>query len=320
MWGKFSHWLSKNHVRLHECQSHHIGQFLENELPNKVRLLGKTKSEREKLMTERKAHRQRYVRLIEKTYAHLADLGLEIANPGRDAGLSKMGAGNNAPTKFLDPEEIERLIAVVENFLTWSVPEDSLTHGIEFSRQWATARDIALSGVMIGSGLRVEEIIRLTVNCTIGAATPGEEGGQGLNRLTILPAPGKPGRQALCFPVAEMALAGWLKWRPLMPCRQKTDLLFPADVSQRRHDLPVEQASMHPSSLFRRVSKVLTAAGISGNRVGGQTLRNTYAALLVEAGSNDMEIMESMGLQTAISVFRLREKLKLHRLDDSTHS
>lgn len=327
MWGKFTQWLSGQHLHLSDCSSHEVWRFLETELPNKTRVLdqpilldqpsieeGNTTLLIGKTTKERKEQRQRYVRLIEKAYDHLADLGLTMVNPGREAGFAKMGKGSNAPTKFLDRRECELLFGVIQDFLVYPVPEVPAKPGIEWARAWASARDIGLAGVMVGAGVRVEEVGRMTVNCTLVRGSPDDGGAQKecLARMWIPAGIDSPGRDALCFPVAEMAISGWLKWRGLMPGMEITDVLFPSDVRKRRKDQRGAEmdANMHPSSLFRRISKVLTTAGVTGNRVGGQTLRNTYAALLVEAECTDAEIMASMGLKTAMTVLRLREKLK----------
>ena len=309
MWGKFTTWLNTHHLRLHDCSATDIQTFLDTSLPNNIRTPGKTKTERDLILKEhkeRKEQRNRYVRLIERVYTHLLDKGLYVQNPGSDAGKSRVGAGKNESTKFLSSRECELLFGDIRTFLDLSIPEILDPTVIEDARQWAGARDLCLAGVMVGCGVRVEEVGRLTVNCTIQY----DSGDEGLPHIVIPGAPGVKSREALCFPIAEMALAAWMKWRNLLPTIQDVPTLFPADLRLRRHDQLKDDPAMHPSSVFRRISKVLTAAGITGNRVGGQTLRNTYASMLVEAECTDLEIMEAMGLQTSRSVLRLRDNLK----------
>lgn len=310
MWKKFALWLKGRSLRLDQVRAMHVWEFLEKACLNKTRRVGQPIQATANPIKERKEHRQRYVRLIERAYDHLIELGLNMENPGRKAGVARMGAGVNAPTKFLGDRECQRLFGAIQQFLVLPIPEWSDRDYAAWTKEWSAARDICLAGVMVGAGVRVEEVERLTVNCTYKTGTPAAEGDEALGRLWVPGAVGVQGREALCFPVAEMALASWATWRKAMDWVAETDLLFPANIRLRRHDLAAGlNESMHPSTVFRRVSRVLTEAGITGSRVGGQTLRNTYAAMLVELGCNDMEILTAMGLKTARSVLRLREKL-----------
>lgn len=63
---------------------------------------------------------------------------------------------------------------------------------------------------------------------------------------------------------------------------------------------------MHPSSIHRRIQKILQHCDISGERASAQTLRNTYAAILIESGASDNELVDFLGLQVAITAQRLR--------------
>ena len=63
---------------------------------------------------------------------------------------------------------------------------------------------------------------------------------------------------------------------------------------------------MHPSTIFRAVQTVLREAGIVGARACGQTLRNSYAATLIDLGFSDDQIAEAMGFFDVTSAIRLR--------------
>lgn len=64
---------------------------------------------------------------------------------------------------------------------------------------------------------------------------------------------------------------------------------------------------MHPSSIHRRTQRFLEETGITGERASAQTLRNTYASLLIEAGATDDELVDFLGLKASISAQRLRK-------------
>ena len=46
---------------------------------------------------------------------------------------------------------------------------------------------------------------------------------------------------------------------------------------------------------------------ITGDRASAQTLRNTYAALLIEGGATDEHLNDFLGLQASVTAKRLRE-------------
>jgi hypothetical protein len=64
---------------------------------------------------------------------------------------------------------------------------------------------------------------------------------------------------------------------------------------------------MHASSIHRRTQRCLEAAGVTGDRACAQTLRNTYAGLLIDAGASDEELVDFMGLKASITSTRLRQ-------------
>ena len=111
-------------------------------------------------------------------------------------------------------------------------------------------------------------------------------------------------RRVPLLQVAEEALKVWVPFR-----EGESDLgrvLFPALITRRRDDQRTLTAAMHPATVFRRVKALLDAIGISGDRACGQTLRNTYAACLIESGLDDLAIIEALGFKGEFSVLHLR--------------
>ncbi len=64
--------------------------------------------------------------------------------------------------------------------------------------------------------------------------------------------------------------------------------------------------SLSATSVHCRTQKLLEEAGITGERACAQTLRNTYAGLLIDGGATDEQLIDYLGLQASISAQRLR--------------
>jgi hypothetical protein len=96
---------------------------------------------------------------------------------------------------------------------------------------------------------------------------------------------------------------------------------FPADVSRRKNGHKGVFPALPPPQIYRRINALFKLFGIDQSlarqagaarnevtlRNGGQTLRNTYAAILIERGETDEVIAEALGLFADFSVPRLRD-------------
>lgn len=73
---------------------------------------------------------------------------------------------------------------------------------------------------------------------------------------------------------------------------------------------------MHPASIYRRVHIIAEAAileaglALPETRLSPQTLRNTYASILLERNFTDAEIMNSMGIKAVRSMARLKAEIE----------
>jgi integrase len=280
MWGKFLRYLGSIGVPMHECLPSHVADFI---------TLGHLDKEQG----------WRYIKLIERTYAHLNALGLNLANPGQLAGKNTPTIGHNAPMRFLDKEEKHRLenyvlmkLSQAEDAFPW-YREEKKKKKKEATVLFACTRDAAVSALAYGAGMKVSEIIRLSVNCTLDNEVLD------LPRLKF-----EMDRKIPLFPVAAEALRVWGLYRNLE--LDMGAVMFPSDTTRRRDDQRKQTAHMHPATVFRRVSALLHAAGIEDARACGQTLRNTYAAELIEAGVEDDVLCEAIGYQEVTSALHLR--------------
>jgi len=266
MFRKWIAWLKLHGIRINHVDENHLREFLDSE----------------KLT---KHHRQRYVRLIEQAFNHMARIGYAGINPGTRAGKRRIGEGENDPMRFLDSAERKMLVALIEK-RTEKYRED---------QNWIEMRDTALVAAMFGGGLRVSQAQAVTVNCMSIQEQWISLRGERRDR---------PHRARL-LPFANEALIAWLKLRRTLKLR--SDLLFPAQRSAGGYKPKRATEKMHAASVYRRAERLMTEAGIQGNRVCAQTLRNTYAAMLIEQGINDDLIIEYMGFFKICTAQRLRE-------------
>ena len=299
MFKRFCKWLegdeTRSPVRLEHCTDQTIKEFLAAEntaLPASRK--NRTNTGRQK---------QQYVRILERVFLHLGELGLSIPNPGRKAGQNRVGAGSDKPSRFLSEQERTDVIALIETKLA-EIKEDKSEQD-----RWMEVRDMALVGATIGGGMKPQHLKSLTLNCikisegVIDCSTPAHS-----HRASLLP-------------FAAEALALWVRVIEALTAKPKsmkegagvedarwrnTQTVFIAD--RNRHGFGHLSASprMHPSSIFRRIQGFLAEAGISGDRASAQTLRNTYAAMLIDAGATNAELVTCLGLNTELTAQRLR--------------
>lgn len=231
--------------------------------------------------------------MVEKIYNHLSELGLTNAeNPGRKAAQASVGKGRNAPMRFLTPLERSDLLIVLQEVFKWPIPEEEKE---KEKAKWTKVRDACLVAMVVGAGLKLSEVDSLSVNCTSDGF------------LHVPPKGVRLKRRCPVLPIASAGLSRWKEWITALPSLS-TAVLFPADVIRRRYDQAKPSEAMHPATLFRRISALLKEAGIDGNRVGAQTLRNTYAAMLFEEGYSDKDMRDYLGIKLPENVIFMRQQ------------
>jgi len=285
MWGKFLRNLDMFVLSLDEVEGHHVASFLHRE-------------------GLEKEQGWRYVKLIERVYDHLIALGMPVLNPGRIAGVQEVHTRRNDPMRFLNREEKQKLENYVRSMLKeakdaaagFEIDEiDEIDEKAKYADLWAVCRDATVAAVLVGAGMKTNEIIRLSVNCT---SVPG---------LIIVPRSGfNMERRIPLLPLAVDALATWMPYRDAE--KDLGRVLFPALVRHRRDDQNTLTSSMHPSTVYRRMRALLNAAGIIDARACGQTLRNTFAGELINMGADDQMLFDVMGFKGDFSVLHLRSE------------
>ncbi len=281
MFGRFCQWLKGQGRRLDHLEADDIRKFLDSANPNLP--------ESRKARTNSGRQRQQYVRQLEKVFAHLGSLGHSGTNPGRIAGYERVGSGSDKPTRFLSREETQAVIRLIQKRL------DELRREEKSIDEWMEFRDLALIGVMIGGGLKVNHIERLTLNCT-----------DTVEERIDLSRPNHAHRARL-LTFAVPAVKAWLSVQEQMHGRklEPTQKIFEADRSSGfgRNSNTV---TLSASSIHRRTQRLLALAGITGERASAQTLRNTYAGLLIDGGATDDHLVDYLGLQSSATAQRLR--------------
>lgn len=289
---KFLRHLASQSVPLHQCTAVEIGQFLDRIDEDR-----KKRKNEKNLPTQTAAshHRYRYIRLLERVFARLIDVGVILQNPATTAALRGMARGRNAPKQFLSPADRDCLTSFVEDRINEmrEMIEKERTEGID----WRSVRDLALVSIMIGGGVRVMEAVGLTVNCM----------NEGCDVVSIRSFKAVPMHAVSLISPAPEALRIWLRFRQTLHLKGDAPrLLFPADRSIRGLGARGFAAEMSAASIFRRVQGVLASCGIDGERAGPQLLRNTYAGTLFEEGWDEGAMMETLGYIDPESLMHLR--------------
>ncbi|NHR04453.1 tyrosine-type recombinase/integrase [Chromobacterium haemolyticum] len=285
MWGKFCRWMAEHNYRLDTLEKDQLGQFInEEELVKK--------------------QGYRYVRLIERVYLRinsLPDAPRNTINPAKDAAKNRLAIGKDAPMGFFSVEDRRRLALIVE---TGQVDDGGGKGKTGKSLKgeagiWKRERDLALLGMFLGGGLKVHEVNGLTISCILNAETialPYDPKARGSDAIDGAGA-GTFEHQVKLEPFAVLALQRWLHQRSL---NTEGNVLFPSST---------KGAAMDPSSIFRRIQRLLLEAGldqINGARSCCQTLRNCFAATHLDRETPAGEIAQLMGFVDVVTVERVR--------------
>jgi len=291
-WGRFVDWIEQKSIKLSQVDASHVSAFLDSLSPGQ--------SPEEKLVNNR-PQRDRYRRLIQRVLADLirdsAELG--VLNPAaqamRDEGAKWKDVDGNLPTSFLRAAERALLV----DHVTAEI-KSATAHG-----QWREARDKAMVGLCLGGGLKVAEIIALTVNC-IEFRGPW---------ITLRFADSQYSHRTQPFDYAIQALTIWLQIRHR--AGTEGELVFPTDIK------PITKngrliTSINPSTVNRITDTLIHDSGVKAirdqqHRASPQTLRNTFAAQLFEKGETPALVAEWMGFAQQVSADRMLASWELWR-------
>lgn len=207
----------------------------------------------EKAKTNGAVARARKLSSIKSFFKYLGHEGISEANPVSDIEAPKLP--EKEPT-YLTQTEYQNLIASVKREAT----------------PFYLARDLAVVVLLLGTGIRLSELVGLTLDRVSldGSDKSIKVRGKG-NKERIIP---------LTKEVAA-TLALYLKQRPEVA----SEHLF---ISRLGYE-------MHARSVYGLVKKYLKAAGIKKTKAAVHSLRHTFGTSLMNNGVNIVVIQELLG-------------------------
>lgn len=263
MFGSFLRWIGQRQLRLHEVSAGDIKQFLEAEHLQQDKRVKKLNS----------LIRVRYLRLLERMYAHL-----QIhPNPARHAAFDvyrTSAAGRDKPKAYLSEKEQIAFLAQlpVAKALDPQSMEDP---------SWKKRRDRAMLAMMLGAGLTVAEVLSLRVD-QVG---PKDATGCVPIHLRKFLKKGVQAHETVLRAFAAPYVLPWIAERKLHKIPSK--LLFPATL--------VSDEPLNKATVYRHAKAAFEKAGIEVERMGGRTLRNSFAVRELANGQPPELVKQMMG-------------------------
>lgn len=202
--------------------------------------------------------RRRYLQLLDKVYRNLRSAGWEQSSP--------------VHRELLKERELEIALPVGLE----EADQAALADHLEGLSGWKGARDRGMAALLLGAGLRANELADLSLEALTDSFRLHIEP-VGVHRAhTTLVLPDGPWRAWLRAWLDERALRG-------IPGR----LLCPATLGGSGYS---------PSGLFRRVSDWFEKAGVKTKKQGPSILRNTFARCALTCGRyTPLEVQEFLG-------------------------
>jgi site-specific recombinase XerD len=206
--------------------------------------------------------RRRYLQLLDKVYRHLRRAGWEPPNPLLGE-LKKERVLEVPLPEGLTTEAQDRLIAFLRE-----LPD------------WKGARDRGMAALLLGAGLRSNELVHL----------PVEDLPQGAGvtwRIRVRPQTVHREHETLVLPDGPWRT--WLREWSAERIRRQIPGEWACPASLRGKDFT-------PSGLFRRIAGWFDGAGVVAGRQGAGILRNTFARSALSCGRYSAhEVQEFLG-------------------------
>jgi integrase/recombinase XerD len=263
MFGNFLRWLEEQGIDLEKVTADNLQVFLD--LGNLVE--DKLTKNLNSLI------RLRYLRLLEKVFSHLNTTHNPARKVAQEIGRTELG--RDKPKAYLSADQQQ---AYMNALLTPSADD------VSNPNEWNIRRDRAMQALMLGAGLKVSEVIQLRTNKI------GKIDIDGTVRVTVEKIGlGKP-HDTHIKPFAVKEVLAWVKERTAL--KIPGPYLFPPTLSGigKNGSLVLNKATV-----YRHVKETLEQAGIEKERMGGRTLRNTFAVQLLEDGATLSSVSDLLG-------------------------
>jgi site-specific recombinase XerD len=202
--------------------------------------------------------RRRYLQLLDKVYRHLRHSGWAPANPLLPELKQERALDTQLPVGLDEPSQVALIRMLTE------------------MDGWKGVRDRGMAALLLGAGLRTNELVALPVSA-LGEAFKVRVEPAGVHRAhTTLILPEGPWR-------------GWVREWGIERIRRAIPgpLFCPATLKGNGYS---------PSGLFRRVSSWFELANVNAERNGAGILRNTFARKALMCGRyTTEEVQEFLG-------------------------
>lgn len=277
MFGKFLRWLGERNRQLFDVTNTDILAFLEHAPAADPRDEAPPKKDLNSSI------RIRYLRIFERVFQHLQ----VHPNPARHAAFDIYKSGD----KKLRGKDLDKVAMTADEHAAFMqalppAPKPVLPRPGEpvsalHQRGWKRRRDRAMQAMMLGSGLKVSEIIGITID------SMGTVDATGCLPITVSPASTAGTSrwhqtQLRAFAVQEVS--AWKLERAALQI--PGTLLFPATL---------QGGVLDKATVYRQVKATFVRAGIDVERLGGRTLRNSFAVRELDAGASIELVGEFMG-------------------------
>lgn len=279
MFAKFLKYCQERRLTLFEVEPIHIYGFLTqvdaaSSIPGKPALQSDIQ--------------HRYLRLLERTFYHIG----VTPRPTDDLMFGPMKEvyqlrGRNQRTVALTESQIQLFLA--------SLPEaTAIDRPGRPSANWKRRRDRALQCTILGAGLKAAEVVDLRLD-EVGDSVQTDGSLQLTLKDTVAEySAGKHPtfHQHTTFvqPRFVEELLSWINERRRLQI--DGELVFPNG----------DGTSLNKASVYRQIRKTFERAGIDMQRMGGRTLRNTFAVQELMAGTALEELSTKMGFVEERSV------------------
>lgn len=226
----------------------------------------------------------RYARLLERVFQHLG----RTPNPMADLLFGRMQehyqlVGRNRQSESLDEDALVAFMQALP--LNTTEKRSNRPHA-----GWPVVRDRALMSMLLGAGLKVAEVIGLQISEI--DTTTGIDGALEISLRSFMDTnTSATGKHPTFYPhvtyLRKAFVADVLAW---MSMRSAMGLDGPLVFAN------LDGSSLHPVSVYRQVRKTFERANLSMARLGGRTLRNTFAVEEMRDGEELAILSEKLGL------------------------
>jgi integrase/recombinase XerD len=278
MFGKFLRWIGERKINLYNVTNSDIFAFLEHaSLSNNSPIGTPPKKDLNSSI------RIRYLRMFERVFQHL-DIQ---PNPAQHAAFDIYKSQN----KKLQGLDLEKVVMNEIDQIAFmnALPDSDNPFGTQIppssdakqSKGWKRRRDRAMQAMMLGAGLKVSEVIGIATD------NVGEVDGKGLIPITVSPVSTAGTSRLHETQLSVFAVKEVVAWKAeRIALKVPGCLLFPATL---------RGGLLNKATVYRQVKATFMRAGITVERLGGRTLRNSFAVRELNAGSSLELVGEFMG-------------------------